>query len=302
MLKKIISYFLVFGIFLFASLLSIACLAKYHLEEKQIISLFQENDLTFMVQKKDGSLNSLMEDTKAYLKFIGIPDEAITAVINSDVTKKFVGKYTYKILCYYLYQDEKVEITKEDILYLTKNNFGVIEDSLKAHGKTFSQKQQDTILGLIYQYSDEIMNLFPTIKSLFDKINDDSFLINNTISFQMFTDFLRILIHKTTILLFLFFLLLFVVLLFLLWKKRYFIYYIKFSFLLYIVFFLIIEIGMGTVMKEYLMSNWEGANSFFNYFVNQICKSLWIFLFISFIFLILCNIFLKRVALKEKGV
>ena len=174
-IKKISSYLLIGILVLSAILLTVASLIKWNLKENRIMNYMKENDLSFILKTKDGYTTDLLEDTKTYLEKIGIPKEAIEEVINSNPTKEFVGKYTYKILNYIIYKKGSVQITKEDILDLVKNNFPVVETALKEQNQPFLPEYQKNILLLIDKYIDHIMDLFPTVNHLITKIEQEEF-------------------------------------------------------------------------------------------------------------------------------
>ena len=69
--------------------------------------------------------------------------------------------------------------------------------------------------------------------------------------------------------------------------------YLKNTILVYIFLFVFIEIIMGTIGKDYLMNQWESANTFINYLVNVVSKNLWFLLIIATIFLLILTMIQK---------
>jgi len=286
--KKIISSFLMFLLTCSAVFLTFSFLIKWNLKEDRVVNYTKQNDLSFILKTKDGNTNDLLKDTEEYLKKIGIPSNTIDEVINSESTHEFVGIYTYKILNYAIHKNGTLEITKNDILNLVKNNFPIIAENIKKEGKEFSKSQQEEILSLIDRYSSEVIELFPTVNTLIQKINREDFVIYHDITLGKITKFLGVFTGKTliyslcSILIFSFLLLVLIN-----YKKMILLIYIRLSILFYSFFFIIVEVLLGTVIKDYLMSEWESANSVLNYFVNVVSKNLWVFILIGF-FLSIC--------------
>lgn len=296
--KKILSWISLLFLSFSAVILTSSFLFKWNMREQKIIDLVKENDLSFLLVTKDGETTSLMEDTKAYLIRLGIPKEAIEAVVNSEPTKEFVGKYTYQIFKTILYQTGKLEITKEDIVLLVERNFPVIERTLKESGMSFQKEQKDVILHLISQHEDHIMDLFPTVNQLLRKI-DEGTLYDEKINFLFYC--FRVWTSKKMIWIFLILLFLNTLFLCLLnWKDKVTLIYIRTSLLFYSFFFIAIEILLGTVVKDFLMSEWQSANHFFNYFVNVISKNIWIFIFLGFLMALFVSSILRYWEKREK--
>ncbi len=294
-MKKIVSCILVLCISLSAIFLTITFLLRFNLQEARVVSYVKNADLTFILKTKDGKSNNLLDDTTEFLKLIGIPESTISEVVNSEPTKEFVGKYTYKLLYYMIYKKGNIFIEKDDILSLVKENFEIIETSLKKHNLTFTKSQQNTIISLVEKYSGEIMELFPTANNLLKKINEDSLVLYNGITIRQIADILSTFTSKTlvySLVIILFFSVILLILIY--WKSFESIYFIRASIFLYTFVFLGVEIIFGTLVKDVLMSGWESANTFMNYLVNVISKSLWVFLLISFLLLIGLTIILRR--------
>ena len=100
MIKKIISYILlvlcIFLTFIFTFLVEI----KWNTREEQMVRYLKNADLTFIMNSYDGMESELLQNVEDYLEAIHIPASTIEAVLNSDVTKEFVGKYLSGIFTY----------------------------------------------------------------------------------------------------------------------------------------------------------------------------------------------------------
>jgi len=297
---KITSYLLAFLIALLASILTISFLLKWNLKESNVIKYIQENDISFILKEKDGSETSFIEDTKRFLELVGFPKDTIEEVINSEITKDFIGKYTFSFLKSFIYGENDFTISSKDVIHLAENNFPVIENILKKQNKVLTKNQKNKILELVSDYSEHIMDFFPTIEALFKNIENGNIIIGGKISLNEFTFVVRKLEDKKIIsILLIIFVLSTILLLLLNRKSKDYFKYLKVSVILYVVFFIIIEIFMGTILKDVLMSKWQGANSFLNYLVNVLSKELWIFLFISFAIIFVLNFFIKKIEEKR---
>lgn len=293
-IKKILSWISILFLSLGAICLTLAFLLQWNMNEEKIIHYIDENDLSFLMVTKNGDTTNMMEDTKKYLLSIGIPNEAILSVINSEPTKKFVGKYTYQIFKQIIYQTGHLEITKDDIVALVKDNFPIISFSLNKQGLTFQKQQQDKILNLIDKHSDNVLDLFPTVNQFIHKMEQE-LLYNQSVS--KFVFIINTITSKKVIIVLLIFLFFNVFFLFLLnWKQKVSIVYFRTSILFYSFFFIGIEVFLGTIVKDFLMNEWKSANRLFNYLVNVISKNLWIFILLG----LFLAVFLTRILTKWK--
>ncbi len=295
MLKKITSVFLTILILITGIFLTISFLLKWNLREKEIIRNLKNNDLSFLLQDRSGKEPVFVTEMRHFLEFVNIPSDTIDAVLNSDATKTFVGKYTHDFLNYLIYQENPASITKEDLKILAQANFKVIEQKLSENHKVFASNESQKILNFIDSYSGEVMNFFPTANQLLQKIDQGSITLYKditlkdvTLSFQLFLS-TPIICFALTLLLISFFLLL--------WIHRetqeYFSYF-EAIFLIYIFLFVTVEIVLSTVLKDFLMNYWESANTFINYFINVLCKNLWFFLLLVTMALIVVSILAKK--------
>lgn len=281
-------------IFIISSLLTISFLLKWNLREKNIKNYIYENDFSFVFLRTDGNESDLLLDIKNILSTIGIPQITLNAVINSEPTKQFIGNFMRQILLYMIYEQDTPVLTKEILLDLAQKNFPIMDEILKQNGAHLTDHQKYTIINLIKNHDEDIISLFPTINNFIRKYADHSIKIYKNISLNEIANFLRTLTSKTLIITFLILLFLCLLLLFFL---NSFLKYLKFAVFLYSFFFIFIEIIFGTVLKTFLMNEWHSANVFWNYYINEISKSLWIFLLLSFLLLL----FIHFIAQKKKN-
>ena len=123
MIKKIVSYILlflcVFLTFFFIFLVEI----KWNIREEQLVRYLKNADLTFIMNSYDGIQSELLQNVENYLEVIQVPTDAIEEVLNSEATKEFVGKYLANVFSYLIYQNEDVSITKEDVAHIAAQIF-----------------------------------------------------------------------------------------------------------------------------------------------------------------------------------
>lgn len=299
MVKKICSYLFTIILSLIAIMLTLSFLLKWNLKEENIKKFIKENDFTFILKTRDGEESDLLNDIKVLFKTFGIPESAIHEIVNSEATKEFLGTYTYHVLNYMIYKKGNIYISQEDLVKLAYNNFPIIEEILKKQHIVFKEEQKEKILKIIEEEKDEILDFFPTVKILEDRIQNQTITIYKNITLDDLNVFLEIFSNKTYIVvMFIFFFGCVGILFIIHYKSILFLKYIKSSLFIYTFFFITVEIFLGTVFKEFLMLEWKSANSFFNFTVNKISKNLWVFLLISIILIILINIIIKKSKVK----
>jgi len=303
-MKKLTSYFLVLCCAFSAVYLTFSFLFYWNLKEERIARYLKENDLAFLFQNTDGKDSNLLEDTKEALRIIGIPSSTIHEVVNSDVTTKFIAKYLRELSLYFIYKTEEPSISKQDMISLVEENFSVVNEVLQREGKSLSEDQKKIILTLIDHHSDHIMELFPTVVRFQEKIRNEDLSIYQNVGIQDVRGMFQRFSNKTLVFSLILILISSSFLLFLIYRKKFFLFckYLSFSIFLYVSFFVSFEVFLGTVLKEYLMLEWQSANTILNYLVNVISKDLWIFLLLSLGLLLFFGFFRKKLEIKEKSV
>ena len=282
MVKKISSYFLVILSVLLTVFLTFSLAVKWNLQETQIVSYLEDADISFVMDSYGEIQNELMQNVRNYLEAIQIPEETMEEVLNSESTKKFVGKYLAHVFEYLLYQEEQQEITTDDVLLLVEGNIEVISSSLQAQGLSLSEEEQARILHYAENYSDQILEFFPTAEEIMTKLIDENILVFRTIPLEYFVSFMRFIIDPLIILQILLLLFLLLMILFFINKgKRCF--YFKKYFFLYALLLVFVEILLGTVVKEVLMNRVVHAATFINYIINEVSKNLWMVILLAIV-------------------
>ena len=168
--KKIVSVLMVFLFVITSVFLTISFVMKWNLQEEKLSANLKDADISFLLHSFGEEGQRLIEDTRGMLETIGIPSDTTLDVLNSDATKDFLSKYLIEILNYFLYQTPVPEVTAEDIRYLVIENYEVVEQSLEAKGLTFTEAQKEFIENNLEKYSKVIMDFFPTMNLLTQKI------------------------------------------------------------------------------------------------------------------------------------
>ncbi len=292
--KKIVSVFLSIIILSASIFLTISFLLKWNLRESEIVSNIENNDLSFLLQDRYGKEPVFIEEMREFLEFLSIPSDTIDSVLNSKATKNFIGKYTYDVLNYIIYQEDKASITKDDLIQLATDNFYVIDAKLQENHKSFSEKDKQKIVNFIHEYAGEVMNFFPTANVFLKKMEEGNIIVYQNITLKDVTGLLKMFMSTTYICVALSVLLIsaFCLVCLHFHSKKY-ILYLKNTILVYIFLFVFVEIMIGTIGKDFLMNQWESANTFINYFMNALSKNIWFLLILATIFLIILTVIQK---------
>ena len=291
--KKIVSVLMVFLFVITSVFLTISLVMKWNLQEEKLSATLKDADISFLLHSFGEEGQRLIEDTRGMLETIGIPSDTTLDVLNSDATKDFLSKYLIEILNYFLYQTPVPEVTAEDIRDLVIENYEVVEQSLEAKGLTFTEAQKEFIENNLEKYSKVIMDFFPTMNLLTQKILENVTFYQG-FSLQDMMGFLGWLTSwKTIFVLGICDLVFLVVLFFCNLQQRKFWDFLQKAMYGYVFLFIAIEILLSTVVKEYIMKEVLSAQEFTNYMVNALCKDLWIFIFIGIVVLFFCGHFKK---------
>jgi len=282
--ETILSFSLGLLITILFLLLTLSWLVKSNLQEERITKYLQDNDLSFILKNPNGQENDLVEDTRNYFLKLGIPENIIENVLNSEVTKEFIGKYTTTLLNYLIYKEDKIIITTEDIETLAEENFPVIEEALKVQGLSFTSALEAEIRQKIAEYSDDIMSFFPTANLILNKLEGNHIIVYKNITLENVTSFLNLVTSKKWLII-ISSLTLVSVLILSLWhfRKKQFLKCLQMICFSYMGVCILIEILLGTIVKEKLMLKVESAASFINYLINALAKDIWLFIFGAFI-------------------
>ena len=264
--------------------ITISGLLKYNLQEEQFLNYLKDNDISFLLRTQSGEESSFYKDLTAGLSQIQIPEETIIPILNSGPTKEFLATYIYNAVLSYIYDDEQPKVTSEEILSLLESNFPVIEQTL---GEELTEVKQSEILNYANIYMEDLQGALPTINEVIQKVG--------LTSLENLKILIRIMQNKTIFILVSLGSLLFLGLLILFTHvAKTDEHYIKRSITLYVAILLVVEVLIGTILKDYFMSEIAIIKVFINYLCNILAKEIWLFVFLGLGITLLINLNNKR--------
>ena len=251
--------------------ITISGLLKYNLQEEQFLNYLKDNDISFLLRTQSGEESSFYKDLTAGLSQIQIPEETIIPILNSEPTKEFLATYIYNAVLSYIYDYEQPKVTPEEILSLLESNFPVIEQTL---GEELTEVKQSEILNYANIYMEDLQGALPTINEVIQKVG--------LTSLENLKILIRIMQNKTIFILVSLGSLLFLGLLILFTRvAKTDEHYIKRSITLYVAILLVVEVLIGTILKDYFMSEIAIIKVFINYLCNILAKEIWLFVFLG---------------------
>ena len=264
--------------------ITISGLLKYNLQEEQFLNYLKDNDISFLLRTQSGEESSFYKDLTAGLSQIQIPEETIIPILNSEPTKEFLATYIYNAVLSYIYDYEQPKVTSEEILSLLESNFPVIEQTL---GEELAEAKQSEILNYANIYMEDLQGALPTINEVIQKVG--------LTSLENLKILIRIMQNKTIFILVSLGSLLFLGLLILFTRvAKTDEHYIKRSITLYVAILLVVEVLIGTILKDYFMSEIAIIKVFINYLCNILAKEIWLFVFLGLGITLLINLKNKR--------
>lgn len=264
--------------------ITISGLLKYNLQEEQFLNYLKDNDISFLLRTQSGEESSFYKDLTAGLSQIQIPEETIIPILNSEPTKEFLATYIYNAVLSYIYDYEQPKVTSEGILSLLESNFPVIEQTL---GEELTEAKQSEILNYANIYMEDLQGALPTINEVIQKVG--------LTSLENLKILIRIMQNKTIFILVSLGSLLFLGLLILFTRvAKTDEHYIKRSITLYVAILLVVEVLIGTILKDYFMSEIAIIKVFINYLCNILAKEIWLFVFLGVGITLLINLNNKR--------
>ena len=264
--------------------ITISGLLKYNLQEEQFRNYLKDNDISFLLRTQSGEESSFYKDLTAGLSQIQIPEETIIPILNSEPTKEFLATYIYNAVLSYIYDYEQPKVTSEGILSLLESNFPVIEQTL---GEELTEAKQSEILNYANIYMEDLQDALPTINEVIQKVG--------LTSLENLKILIRIMQNKTIFILVSLGSLLFLGLLILFTRvAKTDEHYIKRSITLYVAILLVVEVLIGTILKDYFMSEIAIIKVFINYLCNILAKEIWLFVFLGVGITLLINLNNKR--------
>lgn len=264
--------------------ITISGLLKYNLQEEQFLNYLKDNDISFLLRTQSGEESSFYKDLTAGLSQIQIPEETIIPILNSEPTKEFLATYIYNAVLSYIYDYEQPKVTSEEILTLLESNFPVIEQTL---GEELTEAKQSEILNYANIYMEDLQGALPTINEVIQKVG--------LTSLENLKILIRIMQNKTIFILVSLGSLLFLGLLILFTRvAKTDEHYIKRSITLYVAILLVVEVLIGTILKDYFMSEIAIIKVFINYLCNILAKEIWLCVFLGLGITLLINLNNKR--------
>lgn len=264
--------------------ITISGLLKYNLQEEQFLNYLKDNDISFLLRTQSGEESSFYKDLTAGLSQIQIPEETIIPILNSEPTKEFLATYIYNAVLSYIYDYEQPKVTSEEILSLLESNFPVIEQTL---GEELAEAKQSEILNYANIYMEDLQGALPTINEVIQKVG--------LTSLENLKILIRIMQNKTIFILVSLGSLLFLGLLILFTRvAKTDEHYIKRSITLYVAILLVVEVLIGTILKDYFMSEIAIIKVFINYLCNILAKEIWLCVFLGVGITLLINLNNKR--------
>ena len=251
--------------------MTISGLLNYNLEEKQLLSYLKDNDISFLLRTQSGEESSFYKDLTAGLSQIQIPEETILPILNSEPTKEFLATYIYNAVSAYINDLEQPQVTSKEILFLLENNFPIIEQTLQ---ENLPETKKNEILDYANLYMEDLRAALPTINEVIQKVG--------LTSLDQLKILIRLLERKDIFVLVSIGALLLLILLILFSRvdktnER----FIKRSITLYVAILLVLEALIGTVLKDYFMSEIAVIKVFVNYLCNVLAKEIWLFVFLG---------------------
>ena len=299
MVKKIISFLLLISLIITSIFLTFILELRWNLQEQRIVSYLKKTDLTFILKTNDGEETDLLKNVKDYLALINIPEETIEKVLNSDATKEFAGRYLKGILNSLIFQKEETNITSSDLKKLVDKNMPIVEETLKNKGKVLSDEEKTKIYNYADKYSTEILDFFPVANKIITKLFDENVMVTKDLSLENLTLIIRKLINPYVTIITIIITLILIIVLWLINKNKR-CYYFKKLFFIYAFILIIVEILLGTIIKEKLMIELTSAASFINFLINEFSKNLWILIIITLLFSFVLSKMEKRGKDNEK--
>lgn len=266
--------------------LSVTSILKSSVSEETIKETIKNNDLTFIIEMLNDDDREIIDMVKEVLITVGVPEDTMDEVLNSEATKEFVGTYTSNII-HYLLTDEDKPITKDDIKKLISSNLDVIEE------KIGNNEIYDILKGVILEYvnqnGDNLAKKFPSPKVFVKELNIE----NSSKELKEIVDIVGILTDSKTINFSIIVSIILIVLLIILnIKKRNWAKLLMIISTLYTFLILIIKLGLTGIKEMYREEIFSG---FINYIVKILQTNLWIYIICAIgVFIVSLIIYLTR--------
>ena len=177
-----------------------------------------------------------------------------------------------------------------------KADFGALYPKVRMYCSQRSTiPEKEDILSHVDEYSDRILDFFPTANQVFQKVMDEDITIVPGVQVDDVLNYLRFYLSPSFMITLIVLLIISLLVLALLNKGKRCYYYQRFFFI-YAFIWIIGEILLNTIIKEKLMNRLSSANAFINYMINEISKNIWLIILVA----LLISFIISRINRKEK--
>lgn len=186
----ILSFILLILLFVYSMVLSLG----NFLTVDNITKTLKESDFTAFYEDSDGNETEIISSFRVLLENVGVPEETVTDVVNSDATKEFIGEYVGNSIEATINDTDQKPLSDEDVVDLVRGNMEIITSDLEEAGLPVSEEVQDEILTLTYENAHILTENMPSGEEIItltgnDKINElttlSKLLLSNSTKFTL---------------------------------------------------------------------------------------------------------------------
>ncbi len=275
--------------------LTLSVVMRNFLNQKNIYDTIKNNDMSFFLNDLNEDKQLLLDEIKETFKILGLKDNTIEEVLNSDGTKNFISIYLSNTLNYFFKNEKEIPIKKEDLKNLIQSNMSIIESNLSQKEKDYINKYEQQLYNYIDEHADEIIGFFPMPEQLLNQVNQQEVMLNSNVSLQDVTKTISTLISLQFIYLLIAIITLIVIILIIINRFNYkWADCLKKITLSYSFIMIALEILLGTVIKSMAINISKSTSPILNYLVNNISQKIWIWIITAITLTIIFYVLLKR--------
>lgn len=137
---------------------------KQNMEQVDFVAVLKEEEI------KQGVTTNKMEKIYEIASRVGLSTNVVDEVINSKATKELAGIYASN-MSHYLFTGEERNITSHQLEQVISSSIDTMVDET---GIPLSSQTKQGILTMVTNYSDEIVNIFPTTTKVATIIDEES--------------------------------------------------------------------------------------------------------------------------------
>lgn len=288
-LKKIGLFVFAFFFILICLLLTTSFLLKISLKPSSISKYVEENDLTLLLKTSKGEDSSILKETKYFLNDLGISSNTIDYILESDITKKYMGEMIENYILYYLGEKEAPVFDSSMLKKILRENQQMISWMLKSDSKQNREKKMRELEKKIDEHSKDILSFFPTIQNILKRVESEKTYFG--LSTHQGLKLISLMMSKKWIITLFVNLWISLIMMFVLATSLEEVYKsLSISFSIYTALLIVLEIILGTVIKSKLMIRLEVASVLINYLLNVLSKDIFVFVIVG----IICSIFFYK--------